>query len=243
MTSRARGATGPGLRVLFVGNSITYVHDTPALLTHLVASDPANRPIFAVRFAPGGQWLAQDVDDPQLDGLLTRVHWNEVVLQEQSELPGFSLAQRELQMYPAARTLAARIAENGAQLLFFATGAWRDGDIHNFPGDSFGAMEARIEGGYSLIAGDLKAPTAPVGAAYALALQEHPGTPLWEPDGDHPSLEGAYLAACVFYDVLYHRAPTSSFTAGLDPDEAAFLQRTAAAAVREHGTGVRVRAG
>jgi hypothetical protein len=228
----------PGLRVLFVGNSITYVNDMPHLLTRLVESDPANRPIFAVRFTPPGVSFSDDVADPRLATLLPSVRWNQVVLQEQSDMQALPTAERAQLSDAPAGTLAVRILEDGAQPLLFETGGFPQGDAG---GDSFVAMEARLEQGYGSLGFQLHAPVAPVGRAYAVALTAHPGTPLWGPDDYHPSLEGAYLAACVFYDVLYHRTPTSSYTAGLDPAEAAFLQRSAAVAVKQAGTGVPVR--
>ena len=34
-----------------------------------------------------------------------------------------------------------------------------------------------------------------------------PAFDLWLPDGLHPSLEGAYLAAAVFYATIYNESP------------------------------------
>jgi hypothetical protein len=89
-------------------------------------------------------------------------------------------------------------------------------------------MQDRLDSNYGAVANELAAPLAPVGIAWAEALRQRPDIELWQPDGVHPSAEGAYLDACVFYAVLYHRRPTSSFLGGLHPDDAKFLQRIAA---------------
>jgi hypothetical protein len=41
-----------GMRVLFIGNSLTFENDMPGLLQKLARSDPSNRPLFAVRYSP-----------------------------------------------------------------------------------------------------------------------------------------------------------------------------------------------
>jgi hypothetical protein len=217
----------PGMRVLFVGNSLTFVNDMPKLLMRLVASDPANRPLFAARYAPGGSRLELDVGKQALDDLLEQVRWDDVVLQENSSIPSYDLATRERYMYPAARTLVAQIRARAMQPLFFLTWGYRDGNTAGGYPDSYRAMQDRLTTGYDDIAGQLAVPIAPVGTAWAAALAERPSLDLWQPDGLHPSLGGSYLTACVFYALLYHRDPASSYTAGLPRSEAAFLQRIA----------------
>src|SRR5687767_2910265 len=46
-----------GLRVLFVGNSLTAGNSMPALVHQLAAGDKAARPIFAVQYVAGGWTL------------------------------------------------------------------------------------------------------------------------------------------------------------------------------------------
>ena len=72
----------------------------------------------------------------------------------------------------------------------------------------------------------------PVGLAWQQAHRLEPGLQLWQDDGHHPTTAGSYLGACVFYNVLVGRSPVGDpFTAGLDADEARFLQGVAAETV------------
>jgi hypothetical protein len=219
-----------GLRVLFVGNSLTYENDMPGLLRKLVASDPANEPLFAVRYSPPGYTLAQDTQNHTVAGLLETVHWSDVVLQEQSGITTLDPISRTLFMDGPARQLAARIRAIGARPLFFMTWGNRTGS----PGDplSYGAMQDLVTANYRDVAHELNVPLVPVGLAWAEALRRRPGIPLWEADGHHPSRAGAYLDACVFYAFLYHRDPSSSFTGGLRRADAVFLQQVARDVVR-----------
>jgi hypothetical protein len=149
--------------VLFVENSLTFVNEMPDLLTHVVDSDRANRPIFAVRFAPGGYTLAQDVDNHDLSALLDEARWDFVVLQENSNYSQLEGSYRDTYTGGPARVLPARIRSISAQPLLFMTWGYRNG-YPAIPGDSYQSM---------------------------------------------------------------HRDPTSSYTAGLTPSDAAFLQRIA----------------
>ncbi|MFC1522996.1 DUF4886 domain-containing protein [Elusimicrobiota bacterium] len=48
---------------------------------------------------------------------------------------------------------------------------------------------------------------APVGIAWRDMLENHPDIRLFDPDGEHASQAGSYLAACVFYSVFIRKDP------------------------------------
>jgi hypothetical protein len=69
---------------------------------------------------------------------------------------------------------------------------------------------------------------APVGEAWRAALTENPNISLHSSDQSHPSYEGSYLAACVFYAVLWNESPIGIYhSAKIDNEEAEFLQSIA----------------
>jgi hypothetical protein len=223
----ARGER-PGLRVLFVGNSFTFKNSLPALVHDLAAGDPGARPIFSVEYAAPGWSLHQADDDGGLAKLLRDVKWDVVVLQEKSWLLSFPEEQWGRGTYPFARDLRDRIVAGGARTVLFMTWGYALGDRWNRPHDLYAAMQARLASGYSKLGVELGAQVAPAGLAWAEALRREPRLELWADDGEHPSLLGSYLAACVFYRVLTGREPTRSrFTAGIEPDEARLLQQVA----------------
>jgi TolB-like protein len=52
---------------------------------------------------------------------------------------------------------------------------------------------------------------------------------LWQDDGSHPSTAGTYLAACVFYAIVFRQSPAGlGFDDGLSSDITNTLQRAAA---------------
>ena len=48
---------------------------------------------------------------------------------------------------------------------------------------------------------------APIGASLGELLKLQPSLRLYHEDGSHPSPTGSYVAACVFYSLLFERAP------------------------------------
>ena len=221
--------TRPGpTRVLFVGNSLTFFHELPQVFAGLARA--GGHSVEVDMAAKGGQTLSGHAKSSGTLEKLTGQRWDFVVLQEQSRIPAIA-AQRNGQMVPAARLLDEMAAESGAEPVLFMTWAGRDG----LPGTSlkdYAATQLAIEAGYLAVAGEIGAMVAPVGVAWQRALEEHPELELWQRDGSHPSPEGTYLAACVFYATLLGESPEGAGElAGLPEETARFLQAVAAETV------------
>jgi hypothetical protein len=223
--SLARARATPGLHVLFVGNSFTFYNDMPGLVEGLAAAE--GRPVVARLFTVGGARLSEHAANPRVAAAMDKVPWDYVVLQEHSELPSRPDADRRV--YPAVRRLAGLARTAGSRVLLYQTWGYRAGD-GDIPGkDDYAAMQRRLEHGYGVIAEELGVPVVPVGQAWAEALRQQPTIGLWDTDGKHPSLLGSYLAACVFYRVLYAKSPEGNrFLGGLPQGDATFLQGVAA---------------
>jgi hypothetical protein len=216
------------LRVLFLGNSYTYVNDLPATFARLAES--AGRQVQTAMVANGGETLDQHAASSDSRSLISSRRWNYVVLQEQSEIPAVA-SSREYWMYPAARRLVASIVAAGATPMFYMTAAHRDG-LSGSGLAGYEPMQLAIDDGYGAIARELGAPIAPVGYAWFVVRRQHPEIVLWQDDGSHPSTAGTYLAACVFYTAIFRRSPEGlSFEDGLPSDPARILQAAAAASV------------
>jgi hypothetical protein len=230
----------PGLRVLFIGNSFTAANSLPDMVRRLATVRTASGQVFAVQYDPAGSQLHDASTDPQLRGLLERVRWNVVVVQEQSQLPALPYWLQNSTL-PALRILDAMIRGDGASPLLFETWGYQRGDLMNQPGDSFMAMQTRLHDGYDYLAQQESVPIAAVGDAWAQALSQRPSAPLWAADGKHPSTEGSYLAAVVIANaVLQQSSPApgastmnSGYTAGLDRNTATWLQRVGLAAAAQ----------
>ena len=180
------------LRVFFVGNSYTFVNDLPGVLAGLAEASRGRR-ILTGQYTPGGYTLEQHVKDGKAMEGLKNENWDVVVLQEQSVLPVFQPAR----MYDGARKLHETIKSQAARTLFYLTWA-RKGQPQ---------MQEGLNQAYLSIAKELHANIAPVGTAWQRAMKENPALELYMQDGSHPSPEGTYLAACVFYATLLDKSP------------------------------------
>jgi hypothetical protein len=219
------------LRVLFIGNSYTFVNDLPATLTALAKS--GDHKIETGLSAEGGLMLSDHVNSTTTSDLINSSKWDFVVLQEQSQIPAVKQVRID-QMYPAARTLVQKIKNNGAVPIFFVTWGHREGWPENGL-QTYMDMQGQIERGYYDIANELGAEMAPVGFAWAEVVSEYPQINLWQADGSHPTEEGTYLAACVFYATIFKESPQGlSYHGSISKENAEILQTIAADIVLNH---------
>jgi hypothetical protein len=77
-----------------------------------------------------------------------------------------------------------------------------------------------ITDAYNQIGKELGATVVPVGTAWQRFLAKHDQPVLHDKDGSHPTLAGSYLAACVFYAVLFGESPV-----GIEDDGAGIVGR------------------
>jgi len=262
------GDTSPPIpeTLLFVGNSYTYYNDLDRLVADLGSSLPGAPLVTASRVAAGGYRLPQHATDAATDatplaaflGTGPYPSWTYVVLQDQSQIPGFPENQQErIDSVAAAVELARRATEHAATTLLFQTWGRRNGDSNNpdrFP--DFLTMNTRLAEGYAQMEQAIRdagypVRRVPVGAAFATIHQEELAAGrnplnsdslffrLYASDGSHPSLEGSYLAAVTFVCTLRDTvAPPFAFSpAALDAADAARLQTAGCDAARSLASG------
>ena len=230
LSSAATGAEKPGVRVeppdsiLFTGNSLTFYNN--AVYTHLrgllVAQDPSLRQkIFLKSMTISGARLADHAGG--LSQTLNARPWDVVVLQ------GHSREAIEPDMAEAfeatIRRFAKEIRSKGAEPVLFMTWAYSDKPD----------MTARQARAFKHLGKKLKMMVIPVGLAFERALKMNPDVVLHNQDRIHPSLEGTYLAAAVFYAALYRNSPLElDYDAGLEDDTARLLNQAAWETVQDY---------
>jgi hypothetical protein len=177
-----------------------------------------------------GATLAQLWDHSQALPMIRQGNWDYVVLQD------YSLAaikyQHEMSEYGGL--FSNEIRAQGARPIFFMTWARKD-----TPG-----VQGLIANAYTSLATANQGTLAPVGLAWAAALNGRPTLALHMKDHRHPTPAGSYLTACVFYSVLFHQSPhglTARIVEGnnvyisLNPDDAVYLQDVAWKTVQQAG--------
>jgi len=194
------------LKILFVGNSLTYVNDLPGLVQKVARARDHN--VLVETYAPGGYTFEQDVTDNKLMLLIQEKPWDVVVLQEQSQRPALSHHEVEDYVYPNAKILVETIRGRHpqTQVIFFETMGMRNGDPESIPVakemGTYEGMQARLNAAYEKMASDNNALLAPVGAAWQDFRRQYPAVDLYT-DDTHPNALGSYLAACVIYQKIF----------------------------------------
>lgn len=224
-------AREPGLRVLFIGNSLTAANDLPAIVDALLDSaevGPAT--IASVAYPNFG------LEDHWLHGAARRAldeqDWDLVVLQQ-----GPSATEGRPSLLEFSERFAQEIRAHGARPALFTVWPARarlfdlEGVVESY------RMAAERVGGLLL----------PVGEAWRLAWKADSSLALYGPDGFHPSPEGSYLAALVMFGRFTGRSPVglpSAVTTRLgelrvDQIVASKLQGAAAEAIERQAAGSR----
>lgn len=217
------GSTGPDLadadlRVLYIGNSLTFTNDLPGLVQALAA---------------GGGRSASHVTIARPDFSLED-HWARGVASEIRRLrPDVVVMQQGPSSLPTSREhlvhwsgqIAAVGREVGAEPALFMV--WPDASrLAAFPD---------VAASYAAAAAVVSGRLLPAGGTWLEAWELEPELSFYGPDGFHPSYLGSLAAAFTIYAVLFEADPAT--IPGLDdgvPDHVlATLRAATAAAVDE----------
>ncbi len=225
------GDTAPSrLRVLFVGNSYTYVNDLPAVVTSIARA--SRGPAITVdSVTVGGATMRNHWETNTAPTRIMEGGWDAVVLQGQSVEPALN--------YNDFRTYATRFGMLAttyrARPVYYATWPRRAGDAlyaESWSGGTPALFNDRLDLAYTRVSMAVSGTVAHVGNAWMAALRDHASINLYDADGSHPSVAGTWLAACVIYRALTGSAPPPSAddaAVGIAAADARALRETAAA--------------
>jgi len=225
---RIAGAAEP-VRVLFIGNSLTYVHDVPGIVAAFAAAAGMPPPVCR-SVVSGGFSLEDHWDKGAAQKTLEEEKWDFVVLQQG---PSASPEGRDL-LIRYARRFEPLIRRAGAKPALYMV----------WPSVSRRRDFGGVSDSYRLAARDVGGALLPAGEAWLIAEKVRPGLRLYSEDGLHPTAAGSYLAAAVIYAGLTGKSPlglpagvatASGESIQLEEADAKALQEASARAVKEHG--------
>ena len=209
MTSLLAAAT---LRILMIGNSLTYANDLPATVEHLIDGTGIEATVDSVAtpdMSLGDHWERATARQAIRDG-----RYDVVVLQQ-----GPSAA-------PESRMILKRDAARFAQLIRKSGG--RPALYMVWPALSRPQDWAGVDTSYSAAAEACECLLLPAGRAFRLTLEEKGDSPLFAEDGFHPSRMGSDLAALVIAAGILGK-PVETFPARPSlPEETMRVLRNAA---------------
>lgn len=191
------GAAGKKpLRVLFVGNSLTYVGNLPAVLESLASSNA--KPLQADMLVKGGATLTQWLDSGAVPKALQARRYDYVVLQERGNdfACGFGPRVCEDSRH-ALHALARIVRDAGAKPVLLGT------------------YEPDAEGAATLVAAEAKAarsngmPYIAVSNLFLAGMKRYPNAD-WVRADHHPGHALVLLDAALLYRELYGTLPSST---------------------------------
>jgi hypothetical protein len=230
-------------RVLFLGNSYTYVNNLPQLLAD-IANSTGKTVIFDIN-APGGYYLGQHLTNPTSLAKIASGNWDHVVLQDQSMALAYPSTYMNSIPYSVKLDSIIKVHNLCAQTMFYSTWGRRPGDaywctppecaVDSLITRTYYQMDSTITSHYKVFADSVKAGMTPVGAAWRYIRQNYPSIELFQADESHPSLAGSYTAACCFYATLFRSDPTLiTFNSGLSVTDATNIKYAVKQTVYDH---------
>jgi hypothetical protein len=195
------------LRVLFVGNSFTYVHNVPALVQGVASSLPGPC-IETSMIASGGATLEDHWHNDVVASRIREGHWTQVVLNDQSTFGEGWWLEGKARVGTSGRELmdfgerfAQLIRQSGAIPVFLAH--WANADAPARDQQALDYMFSRVarqnDSGLAQAGWGIKHMQAQLSSI----------TPYFT-DGHHLSPAGAYLEAMIVYSTLTSRSPAGA---------------------------------
>jgi hypothetical protein len=202
------------LKILFIGNGVTFKEGMPAALAEMAATASEPRPIDVRVVWFDAATLQTHWDKGEAAKAIDQGPWDFVVLQEHSHVP----VNQPEQMYRYMRLFDAAIRKAGARTLIFQPWAWNERYETIVP----------IEATTRKIATELGAQLVPVGAAWKIVQKDYPRLPLLN-ERAVPTVTATYLNASVFYSVIFQKKAERprELAVGLNGIDAAALRGVA----------------
>lgn len=173
------------MKVLFIGNSHTYVHDMPLLFKKKVIE--SGNDCHVTMIAHPGWTLEKHNANPEVRFNILYGDYDYVVCQEYAH--PFGPAEN---LYKGMRILKNYIDQTKSKMIIYPTWAAK-----NNPSAQTVMSEA-----HKTIAEELGDMLAPVDVRWTDIVKNHPEINLFGPDGEHPSDEGSNLIATAIYDTI-----------------------------------------
>ena len=184
------------IAVLFVGNSLTYVGNLPAVFDALAAS--SGKKVQSDMIVRGGATLTQRVTDKSVERAVAAKHYDFVVLQERGGDSICSFGPTSCTESEASlRILAKAASQHGAKPIFLGT-------YQALPQVSQALVQAEAAAAGSSI------PYVSVSDHLARATQSQPNANWFYTDGMHPGHDLILLEAALLYRSIFGELPRNA---------------------------------
>lgn len=201
----------------------------PKILERMINEDPTSPITVNIETSLKGGYSLKDhwENGEALEHIKSRINWNFIILQNQSNWASEKQALEDAREY--VQKFAPLISEHGGVILIPET--WpkqkNSGQYKAQPWlGNFGQMYRKNEKYSAEIAASVMGEVIRIAPYWVATLGITKESALYDKDGSHPSIEGTYLSALVYYKYFVGRAFENKSIAikGIDPNEALVLQ-------------------
>jgi hypothetical protein len=183
IASSLSNASAKSLKVLYVGNSLTYTNDLPSLIAAIAKQDSVD--ITYTTFAFPDYSLEDHWNEGKVEDVIATGHYDFVVAQQGPS----ALPESQVLLLEYVNRFQAICKKHNTKLLLYMV--WpskaRLFDLDN------------VIASYTKAASTTGASLSPAGLAWKLAWQNDPSLSLYGPDNFHPGMQGSLLAAMTLY--------------------------------------------
>ncbi len=192
-----------GLRLLFIGNSLTFGNNLPGLVERLLRQAGVEvGKVDSVAFPNFG--LQDHWERGPARARIRERRWDVVVLQQ-----GPSATEGRPSLLEYSERFAAEIRTSGASPAMYMV----------WPAASRSFDFDGVSESYRMAAERVNGLLFPVGEAWRAAWRREPGLPLYGPDSFHPSPIGSYLGALVLFEQIASVEATARSAEDLKPPD------------------------
>ena len=210
------------MKILFIGNSATYVHEIPQTLAKLAKK--LGHDVEAAQITPGGCELVKHADISCDHGqkVLDEINkgYDIVIFQDNGNC--ISSEEKRSACINACALLAERARKTGAKVMIYVRPPY---GYEKFGYSPF-EMCAEFDTLFTKIAKEENAQCVFVNRAFAYVIKNREYDP-WGPDHAHTSELGAYLVVCTFFATIFGESATVLDICGIDDLVAKDLQNIA----------------
>lgn len=227
------------LRVLCIGNSFTFYHDSNIRLEEIAASQ--GHALKTKACVVGGYTFQRHLKNDDTMSSICYNHYDVAFLQDQSQTPAVYARNPKAGRLIAkdATELAERVRcySPGIKIWMEHTWSYASGNCGGF--GNMSDFDKLLRDGTKKIAKKAKTAVSPIGEAFAISRAERPDINLYDKDEKHQSALGTYLKSCVNYLLIYGEAFHGEVaTCGYDAEKCAYLQSVAERVVLKGEKGI-----
>ena len=222
------------IKILFIGNSYTYVNDLPGIFASLARAK--GKTVLVKDFTVSSYSFKKHKNSRETLSAIKSNNWDFIVLQNHSQIPSLKPGVVRSSSLPNAIDLVNKIHSHNVetQIVYFVTWGRKNGDTDNCANyskvcDFYGHTEA-VNQGYKMYQGTTGGILANVGQQWLNVINDTSASDnlkdLWSADNTHPSYKGSYLAASTIYAAIFGESSKgASFYGKLGKNEAIYYQQ------------------